>query len=489
MTRSVLIACLINFSSFSLIAQSLPIGTVLEARLSNPTGSLISHRGDQIEATVIAPVTIGSRTLVSLGSRILGSISEVNRLGLGLKHTTASLGYNFDLLRLTSGETIPVHLQLLQVETAKEHVDGSGIVRGIHPIVGLSSGLAFCTVPLSFLSPLVSVPVWGIKSVIAPSANPEIYFPSGTEILLRLTIGVNISYSNQEMSRIAAFPPNQTTWVQHSLSSFRQRRAYLGSRPSDWVNLVFLGSRKQLDRAFQAAGWMEAHRRSPISLYRMYLALTKRKGYPRAPMNTLTLDGLPSDFVYQKSLDTVEKRHHVRLWKDPQRPDIWLGAAAEDIGFQFKLTHWTHSTDPNTDSERAKVVNDLAFTGCIDAAGMLPYTSSRWVPNLHTAQTDGQIAAVQLNNCVHPEVMAGVGLFLPFRQHGRPYRILHSFRDDLVRSNILFLAYNTVRALHDRSRQAQIAAPRTDLRSLSWLSSLSPVHIDAGPRTPNPFTL
>ena len=88
-------------------------------------------------------------------------------------------------------------------------------------------------------------------------------------------------------------------------------------------------------------------------------------------MNTLTLNGVPSDFVYQKSLDTVQKRHHVRLWKESHASDVWLGAAAEDIAFRFELTHWTHSTAPKIDDERAKIVNDLAFTGCLDAAGLV----------------------------------------------------------------------------------------------------------------------
>jgi LssY C-terminus len=85
------------------------------------------------------------------------------------------------------------------------------------------------------------------------------------------------------------------------------------------VNLLFLGSREEMDRAFHAAGWFQAERKSPMSLYRMYHALTERIGYKRAPMNALTLNGVPSDFGYQKSLDTVQKRHHVRLWKEPQK--------------------------------------------------------------------------------------------------------------------------------------------------------------------------
>ena len=87
----------------------------------------------------------------------------------------------------------------------------------------------------------------------------------------------------------------------------------MGNRPPDVVNVMPIGSREQMDRAFHASGWLQAQRKSPISLYRMYHALTKRNGYPRAPMNRLTLNGVPAAFVHQKTLDTVQKRHHVRV--------------------------------------------------------------------------------------------------------------------------------------------------------------------------------
>jgi hypothetical protein len=43
--------------SLTLSAQDLPAGTALEVRLSGATGSRISHPGDAIEATIIAPAT------------------------------------------------------------------------------------------------------------------------------------------------------------------------------------------------------------------------------------------------------------------------------------------------------------------------------------------------------------------------------------------------------------------------------------------------
>jgi len=83
------------------------------------------------------------------------------------------------------------------------------------------------------------------------------------------------------------------------------------------------------------------------------------------------------------------------LWQYPHRENIWLGTAAEDIGFRFELTHWTHSTDPDIDSERAKIVNDLAFAGCINAAALLPRDSADLVQD---PKAEYPIAATGLLN-------------------------------------------------------------------------------------------
>src|SRR5581483_4434276 len=86
--------------ALSLSAQDLPAGTALEARLSIATGSRISHPGEPIEATIIAPASAGGRILIPEGSIVSGVIENVRHIGLGLKHTTATIGYNFDALRL-----------------------------------------------------------------------------------------------------------------------------------------------------------------------------------------------------------------------------------------------------------------------------------------------------------------------------------------------------------------------------------------------------
>ena len=477
--------CFLTFSvlllSLPVWALELPAGTALEARLSGATGSRISRSGDPIEATIIAPVSVGGRILVPQGSKLLGSITNVSAVGLGLKHSTASVTYNFQTLVLPDGAAVSVSARTVEIDTAKEHVDELGTVTGIPPIASLSSALTFYVVPLLIVNPPIGVPIWGVKSVVAPSANPEIRFPKGTELILRLSATAALP------APIGAFGPPMQSFTRRDLTDVEQllknsaQRAQMGGRPSDMVNVLLMGSRSQLDRAFYASGWVQAQRKSPIALYRMYLALAKRIGYPRAPMNALMLNQLPTAFVQQKGLNTVQKRHHVRVWQYPGRTEIWLAAAAEDVGFRFRMMHWTHSTDPNIDSERAKVVNDLAFVGCVQAAGLLSRDSKDLVQD-PTAEypivTDGDIAVVRLNDCVDPEPMAGVTETSALSQRGRVSRALAFFHDELARSNILFTTYNTFLFLgkHRPERQnTHTQVVHGGPRELDWLPPITPL--------------
>lgn len=295
-------------------------------------------------------------------------------------------------------------------------------------------------------------------------------------MILRLTAPLEVHSSARQPVDITSFAPDELSQI-HDLLRGSAQQARLGAHPSDFVNLLFLGRREQVDRAFLAAGWFRAERKSPLSLYRMYHALTRRIGYRRAPMNTLTLNGLAPDFVYQKNLNTVQKRHHVRVWKDVHRPDVWLGAAAQDVGFRFDLTHWTHSTDPRIDNERAKVVNDLAFTGCLDAAAMIPRNS----PGLRERRegdrpilTDTNIAMVRLNRCDHPDIMPGVNAMPGATTRGPLSRGLASLRNDLG-LNVFFTTYNSLKLLSERKTLRPLRkVPSTDAEpaGLDWLSAL-----------------
>jgi hypothetical protein len=73
--------------------------------------------------------------------------------------------------------------------------------------------------------------------------------------------------------------------------------------------------------------------------------------------------------VFQKALNTISKRHHVRIWKQSgilhEDRETWVAAATHDIGVasHSKGTKWFHLIDPRADREREWIKNELLFAG------------------------------------------------------------------------------------------------------------------------------
>jgi hypothetical protein len=96
-------------------------------------------------------------------------------------------------------------------------------------------------------------------------------------------------------------------------------------------------------------------------------ATLRQTGYSKAPVSTLLIDGRQPDLVFQKSLDTFAKRHHVRIWKLASTYEgraVWVGSSTHDIAVEHdKGMTRTHRIDPHIDRERDWVESDLLFIG------------------------------------------------------------------------------------------------------------------------------
>ena len=468
-------------ASFSAFGQELPTGTIIEARFSSPAGSSISHRADPVTATVIAPVTLNGRILIPQGSTLNGSVEAVEPVGLGLKRLTASIKFHIDTLHSGFGETVPLTARVLQIETAKERVDSGGVVHGIHPTANLSSGLQFYTMPFLYMTPGLGVLFWGTKELVARSPDSEIYFPAGTEFLLQLTSPLPLRTPIIQPAQIPSIAPSEVAALRGTIDDSAMQRCKIGKHISDLVNVVFVGSRDQIGRAFQAAGWYGAERHSVLSLYRMYFSLAQRMGYRRAPMDCLRLNGRLADAAYQKSLDTFTRRHHLRLWESGGNDGrVWLSSASEDVSIHFHKGHWTHLINPDIDNERAKVVDDLSFTGCVDPVSVVPRTISFFQGDRGDLplKTDGNVAVLRLNACKTPRSMILAEDYPGSFGHGLGMRTWISLRNDLVKANFLFTTYATFRLLASRRdpqeskrmQERSKALADSNWRTLDWLN-------------------
>ena len=196
-------------------------------------------------------------------------------------------------------------------------------------------------------------------------------------------------------------------------------------------------------------------------------------------MANLKFDGRPSDATFQKSLDTFAKRHHIRLWREEQS-DVWLGAATEDIKCKVRALRVTHDTDRYIDNERAKVVNDLVFTGCVDRGALVPRGSRGRSETAHSVLTDSDVAVLQLNACESPHVMPSD------LQTPRPVRIIRAalaVSEDIAHStNPVSVVYAMTKSMFDSSK------PRANERvpeSCTYIRAISISSIRAITPTPS----
>jgi hypothetical protein len=409
------------------------------------------------------------RTVLPAGSELNGRVTAVRSIGLGFKHQTASLALDFHAIRLAGGKELPIDARLKHVETAKEWVDPDGQIHGIRPVTNVSSSLAVEAWRLLVIAPGVGVSVWATKLIFAPAPDPEITLARGTEYRLELARQLTVDEADSPFSDLPAHPLSQecrsaTRAVMDALPS--QRAARVSGEPADLVNVIIFGDAGGLTRAFQAAGWATSDPKATGSVLRSYFSIVLRRGYKRAPMATMLLDGNRPKIEVQKSLNTFAKRHHVRIWGTPQTmpgQSVWVAAATEDTGIKFsaQARSFTHVIDGNVDAERTKVVDDLLFTGCVGEAGLIE--RDNLPKDLESGKgtrlkTDGRVAVLRIGECANPRVMPGVGVseqtsFLRF--------LGASCRTELIRSNFISLAYNGVR-LTSAARRSLFGKPPSE---------------------------
>ena len=119
------------------------------------------------------------------------------------------------------------------------------------------------------------------------------------------------------------------------VASAPQRTHTSNKTLSDVTNLMFIGSEKELIAAFQEARWFEADESErSVGDERWCRPRCARAVTPALQFRRCLVNERPPDLVFQKSLNTFAKRHHIRIWKLATKyngRDVWVGAATHDI--------------------------------------------------------------------------------------------------------------------------------------------------------------
>ena len=460
------------FSSTAL--ADIPAGTVLEVRLLTSLSSYRSKPGADVQAFVVAP---GCPDGLPAGTVIRGNVKRVSKVGLGLIHESASLDLEFTQVRLPDGQTYPLRAHLTSVDNAREHVNRRGSIRGIRATASLSNRMASKILFAVDDHPLFLLPMLAVETLLFRFPDPEIDYAPGTEMHLEVEERISTTGSSpvcavaDEGARADGSPELQDLIAGLPFWTYSKRQ----HEPEDPTNLVFIASQDELDRAFIAGGWTGAQGISRATGLQAVRAVAERRGYSDAPMRTLLLDGAEPDINRQKTLNTFNKRHHLRMWKRPEqwhgRP-VWASAATRDIAISFSLRQFefTHQIQSDLDVERDKVVSDLVFTGCVDSVTYVRRTDfapSSGHEGRRGVTTDARVAVVELNSCRAPR--EGPGMATENPEPPLAIRLIRrvtlTLRSHLIRDNIYWKygegAWMTFRAVRN-CIQGRLAERRTD---------------------------
>ena len=156
---------------------------------------------------------------------------------------------------------------------------------------------------------------------------------------------------------------------------------------------MLIGSQEQVQGAFADAGWSQASKLGEKSKLETLRAIAEDREYSEAPVSILYLHGRPPEMVFEKLDNTFSKRHHLRIWRRPDRyqgQPVWVSAATHDTGIDFsaKDSTFIHKIDSQIDVERSKVANDLLLTGKVQSLLMV---DRRNVPQHGQNATDGNL--------------------------------------------------------------------------------------------------
>jgi hypothetical protein len=359
----------------AVFAVQIPAGSELSIRLTDKVASEAQTQPPAVHAVLIAPVIVNGAVAVSAGARLTGTIKQAKA---ATEKDPATLQLVFtDLADGTAHTNITAVVSSL--DNARESIDDNGLITGITPNETVSARLDQGIAKLQANDKFAGLAglIQGTKQALKiQDANPNIDYDPGAEFTLRLSQPFEWrAVDHGPTSKLQPIPNENALIDLVNRQPFRTMTDRT-ERPSDMTNLMFLGTEEELRAAFEKAGWFAPSRLNTASKLETARALIEARGYKEGPMSILLLDGRAPDLSYQKGNNTFAQRHHLRIFRRPETFDgkpVWVCSSTHDIAIDYSDRDRTfiHKIDSDIDKERAKVVNDLLYTGAIRALALV----------------------------------------------------------------------------------------------------------------------
>src|ERR1051326_7076178 len=265
-------------------ATEIPSGTQLEIRLTSAVNSATQKAKDPVEAVVIAPVIQGEQIAIAAGNKVQGQIKEVKQPTKSDEQ--AVLQIQFDRIAGAGDQKAALSARVVSVDNARESVREQGRILGIVASETGSSRLDQGISKVAQRYPGLGDILGVAKGAVVKEADASIHYEPGVEMTIELTKPLKWNETSVGPSVREIAPADR-------LAALVNREpvrtvALKPPSPSDTTNLMFIGSREQLEEAFSAAGWSTAHALDQESKLETFRAIVEGRGYKEGPVSTLT---------------------------------------------------------------------------------------------------------------------------------------------------------------------------------------------------------
>lgn len=438
-------------------------------RLLQPVSSYSGKAGDKVRAMVIESPTCAGAEEITAGTAAEGEIKSVRRVGIGLVHETAVLRVDFDHLMTKNGKKIEISARVVEIDNARETVKNS-VIRGVNATDTPQGRITSRLKHLPTWNPYGDLTLLAFRAAFPVFPEPEIYLPRGTDVKLELATEFRVPEEMRGMARAGTANEIGRATMEIAAPSLPERTTTRHGQPADFVNVALVGTAEQMDQAFHAAGWQHGDPTSAQSVLRELHAFLAFKNYPEAPISRQLLEGAPVSATWEKSLDSYEKREHLRVWA---RSDViggqtvWLGAMTRETGatLSVKQHKFIHHVEADVDAGRGMLLRDLSLVGCVASVYYVERPGMERAAMNATGdamRTDGSLAVAQLKGCENPvfEQQVADAPTVAARPHSKFVRYVRmqvlSFKSDVVRGNIVYGMFDLTRtAIRARRNHAQ----------------------------------
>ena len=443
-----------------------PAGQNFWIRLTDPVSTYSSKIGATVEAVLIASPNCDDSAAFVTGTTVEGRITYVRRVGLGVLHSSSAVTIDFDKV-IAGSQTFAVKTKVEEVANGRENVK-AGVIKGV-------GGQATPQQVMSMR--LLHLPFWNTEAywifllrrgAFPFSPEPETFLPAGTDLRLRLMAPLELpaEFVKARQEENTQHGAEIDEDIREKLVALPAHSLTRRGRPSDVVNLAFIGSPEQIEAAFQTAGWTYADSVSAWSVLREMRAFSSLSSYAHLPISNQWLAGKPADIRLQKSLDSYQKRDHIRIWNENQlAPGLWAGSAIRETGASWSIRtgRFIHHVDADIDAESEKVVRDLTLAGCVADVYRVQRPEKPETERNSSGDelwTDGSLAVLELSDCETPATAATPRSDEIAR---RPKSKLKRFVraqvlsiHDIWRSNAIYASFDISRAVIHFLRQRHV---------------------------------